>query len=287
MKSITLSLLCLLLLSTSCQKNTSSMNEIDVSSYSLEVEDEEMEIRAPRSAEPPSPFTSTIAIEDNTQKKNEKFIKTGYMQVEVNDLGKGKADMDLLVKSFNAHYSNEEFQHNNYQSNYSLNIRIPVHQFELFIQELESGNGKILSKNITSRNVTEQFIDLEIRQKNKEAYLKQYHQLLKKAANIEDLLEIQERIRRLSEEIEATKGRLRYLSDQVGYSTLHLTIIQHHDQVLARTPFNIGERLRNAARGGLEGAVSFIIGVVSMWPFIIGLLALLLFRGKILSFFKR
>lgn len=71
--------------------------------------------------------------------------------------------------------------------------------------------------------MTDQFIDLETRLANKREYLERYRELVKKAVSVKEILEIEEKIRLLEEEIESVTGRLKYLGDQVDFSTLNLT----------------------------------------------------------------
>ena len=73
--------------------------------------------------------------------------------------------------------------------------------------------GELKVKNISAKDVTEEYVDLKIRVGNKLAVLAQYKVILQKAISIEEILEVNEKIRRLEEEIESKKGRIRFLDD--------------------------------------------------------------------------
>ncbi|WP_083391928.1 DUF4349 domain-containing protein [Epilithonimonas lactis] len=59
-----------------------------------------------------------------------------------------------------------------------------------------------------------------MRLENKLTYLEKYRDLLKKSNSTKDILEIQENIRALEEEIESSKGRLKFIDDKVKYSII-------------------------------------------------------------------
>jgi hypothetical protein len=207
-----------------------------------------------------------------------KIIKDGRMGIEVNDLNLAKSKVDSLLKIHGAYYDNEELTNNGGNSIYSLKIRIPSARFEKFLTQTEKGEKKILYKEIKAQDVTEEFIDLETRLGNKKSYVAQYKNLLSRAKNVEEILQIQEKLRVLEEEIESTTGRLRYLNDQVDFSTLELNLIKEND--FKFTPENrakFSERLKQSLSGGWYNLVDFMLALLSNW-------ALLILFGVILYF---
>ena len=169
-----------------------------------------------------APLTSVNEIK-KPQMAESKIIKDGRLGLRVKELEKTKQRVDTLVIKFNGYYANESLNNTDWESSYSLKVRIPGTNFENFISEIEAGDGEILYKEINARDVTDQFIDLETRLDNKRNYLKRYNDLLLKANTVKEILEIEEKIRGLEEEIESTTGRLKYLSNLVDYSTLDST----------------------------------------------------------------
>lgn len=194
-----------------------------------------------------------------------KIIKDGSMGIKVRDINEGKSAVDALVAQYNAYYGNESY--NDYKSSvaFDLTVRVPSKDYENFIADIEAGDGEVVYKNIDTRDVTEQFYDLETRLENKRSYLARYRELLKRANTVKDILEIETYIRGLEEEIESTEGRLRLLSNQVDYSTLRLNITQ--DKELAAGPSDsFWYRLKNALSSGWNGFVSFIVLLFYVWP---------------------
>ncbi|MDI9342056.1 MAG: DUF4349 domain-containing protein [Sediminibacterium sp.] len=199
--------------------------------------------------------------------KSKKIIKEGNINLKTKDILAAKRYLDQAIKLHQGYYEKEELQNNDYSTVYSLKIRIPAEQFEKLVLTIENGKDEILEKNIRANDVTEEFVDIETRLNNKREYLKRYRDLLLKANSVKDILEIEGSIRGLEEELESTEGRLKYLSDQVAYSTLEVNLTYNKEYTYKpaeKDPF--GERIKKALSGGWNGFVDFIITLFYIWP---------------------
>ena len=189
-----------------------------------------MEMRAPA---PVEATDANQAQDENVAEKpdvssavsyDRKIIRDANLVLIVKDIVKSKTAVDSLVKKYKAYYSNETYNNTDYEHNCYLGIRVPAENLDALIAEIEKEIGEVYNKNINARDVTEEYIDLDTRLKNKRNYLNRYTELLKQAKTIKDILEIQTKIRELEEEIESTTGRLKYLTNQVNFSTLSLQL---------------------------------------------------------------
>lgn len=248
---------------------------------------------------PPSPAPINQASKksepESTSFTEKKIIKDGNIVIVSNEIEKSKKSLDALLKQYKSYYENETLEHQRTYANYVLEIRIPNYNFEKFINALENGNNKIVEKQISTRDVTEEFVDGETRLKNKKIYLERYQQLLSKAANVKDMLEIEENIRNLQEEIESTEGRLRYLKDQVSYSTLNLTIkdeIGYKFDPNENYEGSFWERMKKSLFNGWNIIVDAVLFLLNNWSIILFFVAIYLFWRKSkyknpINFFKR
>ena len=274
---------------TACQGDYSASKESPASfemAEDFEVEEESdgsgnWDMRKKSTTPPPTKEPEADQAIRNSIKKGSKIIKDGNVQVEVSDLKTAKAQIDSTLKQFDGYYENEGYQSGNYQSSYQLRIRVPTANFEKLLQAIETGNGKIVQKNISARDVTEEYVDVSIRLNNNKNYLNRYQELLKKANSIKDILEIQEKSRRIEEEIDARTGRLKYIDDQVKFSTLRLALTQEHEYTATRKARNFGQQLVDSFKNGVDGFLDFMLFLVSIWPFMLILGLLWWFRGRI------
>ena len=274
----------------SCQEggfHATAEKEMTMAESETYYDQEEMD--APSTAEPPPPppIIEEVAEEDeqtqkirNSIKKGSKIIKDGNLKVEVDNLKATKTEMDSTLKKFDAYYENENYIAGTYRSTYHLNIRVPSNNFEALLKAIEIGSGKILEKNISARDVTDQYVDVAIRLDNNKTYLGRYRTLLNKANSIKDILEIQEKIRQIEEEIDSRTGRLKYMDDQVRFSTLRLEIFETHEVAKTKKVRSFGEQLADAFSGGIDDFLDFGLLLVGIWPFILIIGLLLWFRKR-------
>ncbi len=242
--------------------NQKNAEEVSYATTDLE---EEMSPIAQQSTNESSESKETIEAKKINKKK---IIKDGKLGIRVSELEITKLRIDSLIKKYGGYYANESFNNSDWESSFTLKIRIPSVSFENFISDIEQGNGEILYKEIDARDVTEQFIDLETRLENKRNYLIRYNELLKKANSVKEIVEIEEKIRGLEEEIESTVGRLKYLNDLVDYSTLDLTISKQKDFKYNPTKRDkFSEKLKQSVSRGWFGFVDFILFLIKIWPF--------------------
>ncbi|MGJ1262940.1 DUF4349 domain-containing protein [Sphingobacterium spiritivorum] len=207
-----------------------------------------------------------------------KIIKTGSVSVESRDVAKSKKDLDALVSKHKGFYEEETLSKGNSIASYNLNIRIPVQSYEAFIAELEGGKDNITSKSIQSQDMTGQYYDLDSRLKSKKAYLQRYTELLGKARNVKEILEIEEQIRVIQEEIDATAASLKSLSEQVAYSTLSVYLYQEQSNISIGAD-SFGTKLVDAVRFGWTALETFFIILIRIWPFLlIGVLGFVVIR---------
>jgi hypothetical protein len=230
-----------------------------------------------------SVISNSNSIQSTTPVYKKKIIKDGNISIKSNDIAESKKGIDELVKKYNAYYNSEELQNDDRIITYNLKIRIPSENFEKFISQIENGKDEISNKSIHSRDVTAEFVDVEARLNNKREYLKRYKDLLSKAASVKDIIAIEENIRTLQEEIESKEGQLKYLSDQVAYSTLDISLYKENEYIYkAKQKDKFTERVKDSISNGWSAIIGFLLWLISLWPFIIlALAATYIFRSKI------
>ncbi len=102
-------------------------------------------------------------------------------------------------------------------------LRIPAASLREVMENL-GGLGVVESRNLQARDVTEEFFDLQTRITVLERTHAQLLELLKKAKTVKDALAVREALDKVTMELEQAKGRLRLLSNLIGYSTLTVRI---------------------------------------------------------------
>ncbi|MBH1959209.1 MAG: DUF4349 domain-containing protein [Flavobacteriia bacterium] len=211
--------------------------------------------------------------QNSTQPKNDsiakKIIKNGDMELAVANINEAKLKVDGILKKQNAYSQSETFRNTETSEELHLVIRVPYQNFDQLISSFSDGIGAVEYKNISSEDVTEEYTDVAIKLENKRIYLEKYRDLLKNAATTKDMLEIQENIRKLEDEIDVAEGRLRFIDDRVNYSTLRLSLSKEKARSSVTSKIGFGSRFSDSVAQGWNIFVSFVLGLISLWPFLI------------------
>lgn len=105
------------------------------------------------------------------------------------------------------------------QRDHTLTVRVPATRFDEIVRTVKEF-GSVIKENITAKDITREFLDIEIRLDNAIKARDRLATLLDRADKVADLLEIEREMKRLTEEIERLKGQIRYFKDQVAFSTV-------------------------------------------------------------------
>jgi hypothetical protein len=105
----------------------------------------------------------------------------------------------------------------------TLVARIPERSYAVAMRRL-TGIGRVEAREESGQDVSQEFVDLEARARHLEAVERQLLQLLERAKTVGAALAIQTRLNEVQLDLEQTRGRLRFLDDQVSFSTISLDI---------------------------------------------------------------
>ncbi len=101
----------------------------------------------------------------------------------------------------------------------SITVRVPADKFQAALTTVMKV-GDVLRRNVSVRDVTQEYYDLEIRLRNAEAMRQRLEQLLAKADRVEDALKVERELERVAGELERLKGQLKLLRELVSFSTI-------------------------------------------------------------------
>ncbi|MCE3260524.1 MAG: hypothetical protein K0S12_2165 [Bacteroidetes bacterium] len=213
-------------------------------------------------SEPVGNQKESAPVHDNIPEPMEqKLIKNGNVSFRVKDLNDTRERLKKIVSSFDGYISKETSYAYSDNPTEEVTIRVPGKNFDKFMEEVLKGAEEVDAKNVDIEDVTEQFVDIEARLKNKKQLEAKYQELLLKASKMDDILKIEREISLIREDIEASEGKLRYLGNRVTFSTITLRFYEK-----VNTGFDFSGKLGKAVENGGTGALWFIIGFMSLWP---------------------
>lgn len=205
-----------------------------------------------------------IVPETNLLTVERKLIKEGWVDFETENIDTTRKTILKAVDKFNGYVSNDVEYSNSYRVSNTITVRVPSVSFDAFLQEATVGVEQFENKNIDVKDVTEEFLDIEVRLKTKKEIEQRFIALLQQTSSITEILEVEQKLGELRSEIESIEGRLKFLSNQVSFSTLTLTF---YKSVPSQT--NFGKKFQNGIKNGWENLIWFFVGLTNIWPFIV------------------
>jgi hypothetical protein len=165
-------------------------------------------------------------IEENTAPTDRKIIRNASLNLIVEDPEHAIARIQQIVAGVSGAYiSNSDIRDPESGLPTTLTLRIPSEEFDAVIDETKSLAAEILRDTVNSRDVTEEYADIDSQLRNLKATEEQYLLILTQAEDVEDVLAVQDRLRSVRGEIEVLQGRINLLDNQIGLSTL--TVVLH------------------------------------------------------------
>ncbi len=201
-----------------------------------------------------------------------KIIKTANVRFKVKDVQKGTQQIKMLVNMYQGYISDMRMNNSLYQKENSFTIKVPKNHFDSLIDSVAEVAEFLDHIEITSKDVTEEYMDIETRLKTKLEVKARYENILRKnAKTVKDILETEEKLRIIQEEIEVAQGRLNYMSNRVSFSTINVNLyetVEHKDQpeVYKRT---FGSKIIEALSFGWDLIKNLFLAFIYIWPIIL------------------
>lgn len=222
------------------------------------------------------------ALPPINKKPKPKIIKTANIQLEIKEYETDDQRIRDLVKMMDGYISSEAQENQYYQKSNTIIVRLVPEKLDNFLHQLKKIGKKVINASVSSKDVTKEFVDMKIRIQSKTEVIERYRDLLKKAKTVEEILKVENELRIVVEELESVKGRLNYLKNQVGLSTVTIHYFQNIDQPDREQP-GFFSKIGDAFGDGFQGLKGFIIGMVSIWPFLLILTIIIYFARNFLK----
>ena len=256
-----------LLLSISCNKAENSYLKEDIA---IAADGEEIDSNYD-AIEESSP--GSISQDGQTfEIRDLKIIKTANVRFKVKNVQESTHTIKALVIGYEGYISNMRFSNNSYQKENSFTIKVPKNNFDKLMDSLSPVAEFIDHIEIASKDVTEEYMDVETRLKTKLEVKARYEEILRNnAKTVKDILETEEKLRIIQEEIEVAQGKLKYMANRVSFSTINVVLyetVEYKEQpdVYKRT---FGSEIAEALSSGWNLIKSIFLGLIYIWPLIL------------------
>ena len=160
----------------------------------------------------------------------QKLIRKVNIDAETEDLETLLGSLTSQIRALDGYIEQQELYNGSSYSSYrsrsaNLTIRIPAENLDSFIGQVKDVSN-VVSYNESQDDVTLTYVSTESRIKALETEQDRLLELLSKAENMSDLLEIEARLTDVRYELENVTSQLRVLANKVDYATVYLYVSQ-------------------------------------------------------------
>jgi len=157
----------------------------------------------------------------------------------------------------------------------SLVLRVPAERFNDALRQLRAlSDVEVLSSSVDSKDVTEQFVDLEARLRAKQAEEQRYLALLARAERIEDILRIDQSLAQVRTQIEQLTGQVNSIKTRTTFSTISISVTPLG--VLPSDP-KVYDPTRTVERAiAALGVMLRVVADLAIWMLVFGWIPLLI-----------
>tara|TARA_Y100001935_G_C17276138_1_gene494779 strand:- start:405 stop:1235 length:831 start_codon:yes stop_codon:yes gene_type:complete len=260
-------LLFIILFSISCSSETIDEN-YPLSSMSIAPE---MEMARDSSM----PLTqSSISNSDKRIQRN------ANLNIEVKSINESIDKLNNIISSFGGEIISSNKGGFDYGQPYAnIRLRVLSENLDSVLIEFKKLSSKVISENIYTNDVSEEFIDIEARLKIMKSTENRFNDLLSKSEKIEEIIQVEKELMRIRGDVESLEGRLNYLTKTTDTSEINLNL---NEQIpITGESWKINEEFKEAFKnllGFAKSLTNFAINVIVFIPVILvaGILVFLL-----------
>ncbi len=202
-------------------------------------------------------------------------IQNANMSVVVPDPARAVDDIGRMAEEMGGYVVNS----NVYQSTFgvaqvlayqaSITIRVPAERLDEAMDQIESAASEVRTRNVSSQDVTSEYVDLESQLRNLRAAEEALREILASATKTEDVMMVFNQLTQVRGEIERIQGQMRYYEESARLASLAVDLLPD----VAEQPLQIGGwRPAGVAKDALEDLVralqwlgSALIRFVILW----------------------
>ncbi len=218
-------------------------------------------------SQPPAPSGSAAGGDDKAAPPitvDRKIIYTAHLSIVVQNLDQATEEVLRLVEGHKGYVAKSEITGQLGQRRQAVfTLRVPVGSFRPFREGLLQ-LGVVERNTLDTRDVTEEYVDIEARIRNLQEEEQALNKLLRESATRAEVLQTRQEIVRVRTEIDRLQGRLNLLNNLTALSTVHLTLREEQDYKPPVTPAvpTFRERVEQTFVRSWQRFVEFLQGVV-------------------------
>ncbi len=230
---------------------------------------------------PDTSLDSTVAIEEK------KIVRNGTLSMRVDDTQKTIEEIAIIVDRLggsivSSSINTDEPRPYPYERmngsdqvqiqsgvqdydvrNGMVTVRVPFQKFDEAMRSVRQTAKVVSNESSSSNDVTAQFIDLEVRMKNKRTEEETYVKILTtNAQKVSDILEITRELSRVRGEIEQLEAQQKFLTTQTDFSEISIFLTEDAQIGDSSEVWRPWQTVKDAVNHLFEQSKSFVDGII-------------------------
>ena len=191
-------------------------------------------------------------------------VHNGTMALVVKDVVAARTNVASLATNYGGYVVSTKITGEGEDVTGDISIRVPDQKFDQALSELRAMALSVSSENVTSKDVTQDYVDLQSRLKNAQATHSQYLTLMQRATTTEDIIKIQDKLSQTQGDIEVLKGEIQYIEQTVSMSLISVRLgLSDSSKGLAIAGWDALDLLRSAAHGFI--VTLQVLAAIAIW----------------------
>lgn len=200
-----------------------------------------------------------------------KITKEISLTITVPSVEAAVSVIEELIKGTEGYIQSSGIWQENQSMRGRLTLRLPVEKCDEILQDLEK-MGRVEKKNITSKDVTEEYYDAAARKTTLESQEKRLLELINQANTVSEMLQIENELARVRGQVESLQARLNVLDSLTDLAKVNIEIQAPRSIAVGGTLKEpLGLRIKAGFLKGWNGVVniaeSFIVLLAVLIPF--------------------
>ena len=217
--------------------------------------------------------------------EEKKIQRNANISIEVKNLDESIDKLNEIILLFNAEIISSNKGGIDFGQPYAnIRIRVLSSNLDSAIKEFKKLSTKIISENVYTNDVTEEFIDTEARLKIMKSTEDRFNSLLLKSETVEEIIQVEKELMRIRGDIESLEGRLNYLSKTTDTSEINLNL---NEQIpITGESWKINDSFTSALQNLSSFAkwlADFIINIIVFIPAILLIALIIIFLRKLIK----
>lgn len=218
--------------------------------------------------------TSGAVSQVQVPKDNRKIIEKIYLNVQTKQFDSLISLVEDKIAALGGYVESSEATGNAYDKNISrrasLAIRIPSGSSGDFVSFMEE-NGNVITKEITTEDVTLSYVDTESRIAALETEKEALEVLLSKAETMADIITVRDRLSDVIYELDSYKSTIRTWDNLIEYTTISISIVEVEKETIVEKQ-TVWQKIGTDLSENLSDIGSFFVDmfvcIISSLPYI-------------------